>query len=139
MRKITFSVAINSNVYDLIPKVKQHMQDNGLASFSNGTISRGDAIQYCIKKFAETLGFEPVTNGLDLEFVTADQIKDKDVKETMLMKLCHIISGEDFNILEKYKLEGYEGRGVDVFDYCDKIGIDWNKTIINKKIVYDKD
>ena len=137
MRKITFSIAINSNIYDLIPKVKQYMQDNGLSSFSNGSVSRGDAVQYCIKKFAETLGFEVNDNGLDLEFVSADQLEDKQTKDIMETKLCGILSSCDFSILEKYKIEGFRDR-MDVFDYCDEIGIDWNKTIINKRIIYIK-
>ena len=139
IRKITFSVAIDTNVYDLIPKIKQDMQNKGLSSFSNGSISRGDAISYCIKKYGESIGFEVNNNGLDLEFITSDQIQDRETKSMMETQLCNILSSGDFSILEKYRLEECESKGIDVFDFCDDIGIDWNKTIIDRKIVYIKE
>ena len=135
MRKITFSVAIPSNVYDLLPKIKQHMQDHGMSSFSDGTISRSDAVSYAIRKYGESLGFEVNDNGLDLEFVTADQIQDKQVKDQMENQLCSILARDAWELQEEFVQGNYRNNGMDIFDFCDEKRIDWNKTIIENKII----
>lgn len=135
MRKITFSVAINSNIYDLIPKVKQYMQDNGLSSFSNGSVSRGDAVQYCIKKFAETLGFEVNDNGLDLEFVTADQLEDKQTKDGIENRLCSLLARDAWDIQEEFVQGDYRKKGVDIFEYCTMKNINWRESLNKDKVI----
>ena len=137
-KKITFSVAIPENVYDKIYKVKAYMQDQGMATFANGTLSRSDVISYCIKSKLEELGVELNNNGLDIEFVTADQIQDQQAKAVMEQKLCSILARDVWDIQEEFVQGNYRDNGMDIFDFCDEKGIDWNKTIMNKVITYHK-
>lgn len=116
MKKITFSTAIDENVFDLIPKIKEYLMKKGYASFSNGTVSRGDALEWAMKTACEVA---EISFDIDeREVVIVDQKTRNNEKD-----LARILSGKHF-ILQQEFIDYFQ-EDMTLFEFCDMKGIDW--------------
>ena len=116
MIKITFSTAIDQNVFNLIPNIKEYLMNKGMTTFSNGTVSRADAIEWAIKTACEVaeIPFDIVEK--DIIIVDSKTKKDE-------MKLASILSSKHFALQEEYVT--YFQDDMTLFEFCDMKGLDW--------------
>ncbi len=68
--KVTHTINLPVKVAEIIPEIKEYLQNRGFASFSNGTVSISDAISWAIKTVGGFLGLD-LENG-DLNFIKLD-------------------------------------------------------------------
>jgi hypothetical protein len=121
MPKFTFSINIEESLARCLPKAKEYLMKNGVASFRNGTVSTSDTFAWALRTALEVIKVECPEEEEAIEFVDSAKLMDE-------VDLCRILSSKDFQILEKYKDEGFRER-MDVFDYCDLEGIDWRSLL----------
>ncbi len=116
MIKLTFSTAIDEEVFKLIPKIKEYLMGCGFASFSNGTVSRGDAIEWAIKTACEVA---EISFDIDTREVIVVDRKTK-VEET---NLARILSSKHFALQQEF-VDHFQ-EDMTLFEFCDMKGLDW--------------
>ncbi len=116
MIKITFSTAIDQQVFELIPRMKEYLMKNGVSSFSDGTVSRGDAIEWAIKTACEVAQIPFDIEKKDI--IIVDRKTKEDEKD-----LAMILSSKHFALQEEYVT--YFQEEMTLFEFCDMRGLDW--------------
>jgi len=116
MIKITFSTAIDDQVFGLIPRIKEYLMKSGYSSFSNGSVSRGDAIEWAIKTACEVAGIPVEIDEKEIVFVDRKSKKDE-------TQLASILSSKHFDLQQEF-IEQFQ-EDMTLFEFCDMKGLDW--------------
>jgi len=126
-KKLTYSVNVPVELANIINLARKHLMDTGYKP-AGSIIFISDVFTWGIRLIAEKLKID-ISNGLNLEFVNAAKLVVDKKSSSVEMDLCRILSSMDFSILEEYRNEGSEDKGIDVFDFCTQKGIDWKKLL----------
>jgi len=132
VKKLTYSIKVPLELAKVIQVGRKHLANTGYKP-AGSIIFISDVFTWGIKLIAEKLKID-VSNGLNVEFVNAKDLITKRNPNQNEQDLCRILSSLDFSILEEYRNEGYEERGINVIDFCKKKAIDWEKLLRDDKI-----